>query len=193
MNEQQTWIFIAQLFVAVGTIALAVVTVVAILQTRKWNKRTEWMRVFPLLDMEIDGSYPELVNYNPRLVKSFRLALRNIGFGPATSFDITARQGNNEFEISKGKFSERPPLPVGERWTFIRFSLDKDSSNPQNDLKPIVIYVKLYDVFARLIELKYETSFIGTPDKSTSVPLTKPNIKALNVDGKPRRVPSLER
>ncbi|MCK4334910.1 hypothetical protein KAX06_09045 [candidate division WOR-3 bacterium] len=183
------WVTIAQLAVAGGTIILAVVTVWAILNTNKWNRRNERMRLMPFVRLELLGSGWgfDLLDSKPGWFQKFYLKATNVGIGPIVFQRIRASQGNNEFRITsvrKSRIQEEDPswlLPVGEE-QILRLEIKEPYAIQEGDPPPIRLLMTLYDVFGKAVRIDYE---LEHPEQGEGLF----NVESVNISGFKKRIP----
>lgn len=172
-SQGNFWVSLA---VAVGTIALATIalaigTFIVIFQTRKWNTRSERIRVLPLLNLRIpakpDASSGKAVRPNSANVKtigspnskwihSFELIAENTGFGPALTHEIHAQQGANRFSyyvLSDSQSESSSFLAVGKSQ---RIKFEAKNVSETKEIAPhIEIEVTLRNLYGDRIEMHY--------------------------------------
>ncbi len=180
---------IANIVMAGGTILLALATFITLIVTHswnkrnerntqawnreieEWNKRNEWLRVLPLLNLRIPNTSETFPNIpitlnsanvktiglpDSKWIQSFELIAENTGFGPALTHEIHAQQGSNLFSyytLSDSQSESSSFLAIGKPQR-IKFEAE-NMSEVKGNAPHIKIEVKLRNLYGDAIEMNY--------------------------------------
>lgn len=172
------WVIAAQLLVAAGTIGLALVTLLAISQTRKWNKRNMHMRLQPFLKLDLisferwpettlkdtEDPHTKRIAHTGRIRYHFKVNLKNVGFGPALNIKLMGIG-----DCSEGKFVFLPTtLPNPGQFDFAKFWLSIEQGATENGIyltticekevshRSVCFQIHFQDVFNRFFLATYK-------------------------------------